>query len=243
MPPEGRTWRDASGAGAWTIRLLLLHAGLSAVAAGIAVLRGLQPPSGSLPEVAVALFQMAVFFAAAIATLRWLYLAKANAFAFGAEDMMVSPGWAIAWFFIPFANLVMPFIAMRETWKASAEPRDWQAAPAPVTLTPVVGRLARRGRGRCRRLSDDRRFRQGRRRHRPDPVPRRGPALGRVRLAAGADRRRHSANAGPRRGVAGQASVHMSDDRPPQTNAGSLALIGFVAGLLTVAALAYILLI
>jgi hypothetical protein len=134
MPPEGRTWRDASGAGAWTIRLLLLHAGLSAVAAGIAVLRGLQPPSGSLPEVAVALFQMAVFFAAAIATLRWLYLAKANAFAFGAEDMMVSPGWAIAWFFIPFANLVMPFIAMRETWKASAEPRDWQAASAPATI-------------------------------------------------------------------------------------------------------------
>jgi hypothetical protein len=134
MPPEGWTWRDASGAGAWTIRLLLLHAGLSAVAAGIAVLRGLQPPSGSQIEVAVALLQMAVFFAAAIATLRWLYLAKTNAFAFGAEDMMVSPGWAIAWFFIPFANLVMPFVAMRETWKASAEPRDWQAAPAPVTL-------------------------------------------------------------------------------------------------------------
>ena len=35
----------------------------------------------------------------------------------------------------------------------------------------------------------------------------------------------------------------MNDDRPPQANAGSLALIGFVAGLLTVAALAFTLLI
>jgi hypothetical protein len=35
----------------------------------------------------------------------------------------------------------------------------------------------------------------------------------------------------------------VSDNRPPQTNAGSLGLIGFVAGLLTVSALAYILLI
>jgi hypothetical protein len=134
MPPEGWSWRDASGAGAWTMRLLILHAALSAVAAGLAVLRGLEPPSGSLVEIAVALLQMVVFFAAAIATLRWLYLAKANAFAFGAEDMMISPGWAVAWFFVPLANLVMPFVAMRETWKASAEPRDWQAAPAPVTL-------------------------------------------------------------------------------------------------------------
>ena len=134
MPSEGWTWRDAGGAGTWTIRLLLLHAILSATAAGIAVLRGLQPPTGSLLEVAVALLQMTVFVAAAIATLRWLYLAKVNAFAFGAEDMMVSPGWAVAWFFIPFANLVMPYLAMRETWKASAEPGDWQAAPAPATL-------------------------------------------------------------------------------------------------------------
>ena len=134
MPSDGWTWRDAGGAGTWTIRLLFLHAALSAVAAGLAVQRGLQPTRRQPVEVAVALLQMAVFAAAAIATLRWLYLAKVNAFAFGAEDMMVSPGWAVAWFFIPFGNLVMPFLAVRETWKASAEPRDWQAASAPATI-------------------------------------------------------------------------------------------------------------
>ena len=35
----------------------------------------------------------------------------------------------------------------------------------------------------------------------------------------------------------------MNDDRPPQAGMGSLALIGFIAGLLTVAAIAWILLI
>ena len=35
----------------------------------------------------------------------------------------------------------------------------------------------------------------------------------------------------------------MNGDRPPRTSLGSLALIGFVAGLLTVAAIAFVLLI
>ena len=84
--------------------------------------------------------------AAALATLRWLYLANANAFALGAEDMMVSPGLAVAWFFIPFANLFMPYLTMRDTWKASAKPRDWQAArrPPPSSSGGAPGSLPER---------------------------------------------------------------------------------------------------
>ena len=28
--------------------------------------------------------------------------------------MTISAGWAIGWFFVPFANLVMPYQAMKE---------------------------------------------------------------------------------------------------------------------------------
>ena len=48
--------------------------------------------------------------------------------------MMGSPGWAVAWFFIPLANLVMPLMMMRELWRASVNPRDWQAEDAPMLI-------------------------------------------------------------------------------------------------------------
>ena len=76
----------------------------------------------------------ALFVGTAIAFLVWLYRAEANARALGAEDMMVSPGWSVGWFFVPLVQLVMPFIAVRELWKASATPRDWQVGPA----SPVI---------------------------------------------------------------------------------------------------------
>lgn len=49
---------------------------------------------------------------------RWIYRASANAHAI-TDEMDISPGWAVGWYFIPFANLVKPFQAMKEIWRAS----------------------------------------------------------------------------------------------------------------------------
>lgn len=92
--------------------------------------RGFDPDLIGQAEWASVLVQLFLFVVTGIAFLVWLYRAKAKARALGAEDMMVSPGWAAGWFFVPLANLVMPFIAMRELWQASAQPRDWQLAPS-----------------------------------------------------------------------------------------------------------------
>lgn len=88
--------------------------------------RGFDPFLISEAEAAMVLAQLALFLGTAIAFLVWLYRAEVNVRALGADDMMVSPGWAVGWFFVPLVQLVMPFIAMRELWKASATPRDWQ---------------------------------------------------------------------------------------------------------------------
>ena len=85
-------------------------------------------------EAATVLAQLALFVGTAIVFLVWLYRAEVNARALGAQDMMVSPGWAVGWFFIPLVHLVMPLMAVRELWKASATPRDWQLGP----VSPVV---------------------------------------------------------------------------------------------------------
>jgi hypothetical protein len=92
--------------------------------------RGFDPFLIGEVEAAMVLAQLALFLGTAIAFLVWLYRAEVNARALGAEDMMVGPGWAVGWFFVPLVHLVMPFIAVRELWKASAKPRDWQLEPA-----------------------------------------------------------------------------------------------------------------
>ncbi|WP_260583433.1 DUF4328 domain-containing protein [Sphingopyxis sp. PET50] len=49
----------------------------------------------------------------------WIYRAAANVAAADVAGFDYTPGWAVGWYFIPFANLVKPFTAMRQIWNAS----------------------------------------------------------------------------------------------------------------------------
>jgi hypothetical protein len=74
----------------------------------------------------------------------WVHRAIRNAAALGARAMEFTPGWAVGWFFVPFANLVKPYQVVREIYQASDPDRDeeadeslltwehWSAQPAPV---------------------------------------------------------------------------------------------------------------
>lgn len=50
----------------------------------------------------------------------WLHRAARNVNEAGFERFEFTPGWAVGWHFIPFANLVQPFKVMRQIWNASA---------------------------------------------------------------------------------------------------------------------------
>jgi hypothetical protein len=82
-----------------------------------------------------ALVQLVTELGSLILFLVWFYRANANARAMGADGLMGSPGLSVAWFFIPIAFLFMPYVVVRDTWKASAMPRDWQGQPT----APLVG--------------------------------------------------------------------------------------------------------
>lgn len=64
----------------------------------------------------------------------WIYRASANLRSFGASGLPTSPGWAVGWYFIPFANLIKPFQAMDEIWRASAAPLQWEQVATPPLL-------------------------------------------------------------------------------------------------------------
>jgi hypothetical protein len=73
----------------------------------------------------------------AIAWLMWQHRSHRNLRALGAQGLKYTPGWAVGWWFVPFANLVMPFHTVRELWKAS-DPKsgsvEWKNRPTPPLL-------------------------------------------------------------------------------------------------------------
>ncbi len=46
----------------------------------------------------------------------WLHRAHSNLPSLQAQNLEFTPGWAVGWWFIPFANLVKPYQAVREVW-------------------------------------------------------------------------------------------------------------------------------
>lgn len=79
-------------------------------------------------------FQLAVFVIAGALILVWIRRMNANARALGAENMRFTPGWAIGWYFVPVANLWKPYQAMKEIWRASADPASWRQVDPPALL-------------------------------------------------------------------------------------------------------------
>lgn len=69
--------------------------------------------------VLVALLHIVVFLITVVLFLMWLHRAYRNLPALGAQPLETTPGWAVAYFFIPFANLIKPFHVVREIWNKS----------------------------------------------------------------------------------------------------------------------------
>ena len=78
--------------------------------------------------------RLAAYAVPGILILAWTWRANANARGLGAAGLRFTPGWAVGWYFVPVANLVKPYDAMREIWRASAHPRGWSQLAEPLSL-------------------------------------------------------------------------------------------------------------
>lgn len=54
-----------------------------------------------------------------IAFLMWCHRTYRNLPALGAPKLETTPGWAVGWYFVPFASLIKPYQTMSETWRYS----------------------------------------------------------------------------------------------------------------------------
>lgn len=100
---------------------------------------------GDLLQFFVGLATVVVFVSLVVAFLVWLHRAARNLPALGNPKSKIeyTPGWAVGGFFIPFANLYMPYKAVKEVWEksdpAAASPGDdlmfaQSASPPPWML-------------------------------------------------------------------------------------------------------------
>jgi len=78
--------------------------------------------------------ELFLFAVTSVLALKWIHRANFNARQLGAEGMRFTPGWAVGSFFIPVVNLWKPYQAMKEIWKASSSPSNWQGAPSGALL-------------------------------------------------------------------------------------------------------------
>jgi len=72
-----------------------------------------------------ALLELMIYLTTVVFFLVWLYRASNNVQAIDpSRGLNYSPGLAVGSFFIPFANLVIPYRAVKEVWQRSGPPED-----------------------------------------------------------------------------------------------------------------------
>jgi len=95
----------------------------------------------------VPLARLAILAATAACFLAWVYRANSNLRALGAERQRFSSGWAVGWWFVPFANLLQPRRIIGELWVLSRPFERYRSQPligwwwATYLLSAFLGRL------------------------------------------------------------------------------------------------------
>lgn len=74
-----------------------------------------------------------LFIACIVLVARWIYRASSNAHALR-DDLTITPGWAVGWYFVPIATWWKPYEAMKEIWSASFPTPDGTGATPPVMM-------------------------------------------------------------------------------------------------------------
>ena len=83
----------------------------------------------------IAIGSFVLLIVTAIVFLMWVYRSCANVHTFGAQNLRITPGWSVGWFFVPIASLWMPYKGMSQIMRASRNPANWEAEPT----GPLVG--------------------------------------------------------------------------------------------------------
>ena len=92
------------------------------------------PNINDLIQQLIGIIQFSLYIITGIVFLRWIYFSNSNSRSLGASGMQFTPGWAIGYYFVPFLNFYKPYRAMKEIWKTSKDPNNWQSIETPSLI-------------------------------------------------------------------------------------------------------------
>lgn len=117
-PSKARPYRPVARLGGW-VQGMLVGLAVADVISAIVARDSLDSlvPTDALDAIRVALFFSLVI--TGIVTLSWVHRVTANAQALGAQSLPYSPTAAVVWWFVPFANLVVPPKVLSKVAQAS----------------------------------------------------------------------------------------------------------------------------
>src|SRR5262249_8900715 len=107
--------------------------------------------------------EVAIFMIAGFFSLKWIYRANLNARRLGRQGLRFPPTLAVGYYFIPVLNLLRPYQAMKEIWKASADPQHWETQKTPVLFpiwwslwitAGILGQASNRAHANAKQMSD-----------------------------------------------------------------------------------------
>lgn len=86
----------------------------------------------------IGLFEILLRWLTILFFLVWLFKAFKNLPALEVRNLEFSPGWAVGWWFIPFANLVKPYQVVSELWRESNADFDSDTFLSNQIATPSI---------------------------------------------------------------------------------------------------------
>lgn len=127
---------------------LIAHAGLALIAIVLGAMEYNLLPDAEHPvlksiaegqhsdqhQTVVGSLQWLLGIASVALVLQWIRMSNHNVRRLGARGMKFTPRSAVLWFFVPPANLWLPYLAMRELAKCSSSPLAWHAEPVSPLL-------------------------------------------------------------------------------------------------------------
>jgi hypothetical protein len=125
LPTQGRA--------RWAVRLLLLELvlGLFLSGLGIAYVIAWHGDRGGSEQAEIqqargnlGCFAQVLWLAGLVAFLMWQYRFVGNISRLGARGTLFSPGWAVAYWFIPILNFFRPYQVLQEMWQCSTPDGD-----------------------------------------------------------------------------------------------------------------------
>jgi len=90
-----------------------------------------QVNANDLRQQLIGIIQFSLFIITGIVFLRWIYFSNSNSRSLGASGMQFTPGWTIGYYFVPYLNFYKPYGAMKEIWKTSKDPKNWEMIKTP----------------------------------------------------------------------------------------------------------------